>query len=232
EGRLDLAPGASLEDLNLQSYCTGGFQYVTQLGSRICRIDQHGNPNGLRHQLVQKCQPLRTQLIRKKIDSRQVATRLGEAGDKAELHRVVADAEDDRDGRGRSFGHLGGIVAGWRGDDGYTTTHEVSHERRKAIEFALQPMVVHHYVLSLDVARFVEALAERGGKGRIRRSGIDEADDRHRWLLRPRRERPRGSRATEKRDELAPLHLRGHSITSSAMASKVAGTVRRSIRAV
>ena len=47
------------------------------------------------------------------------------------------------------------------------TTHEVSHERRKAIELALQPVVLHRYVLPLDVARFVEALAERGGKGRI-----------------------------------------------------------------
>src|SRR4029077_11959012 len=40
-------------------------------------------------------------------------------------------------------------------------------------------------------------------------------------LLRPRRERP-GCRAAEQRDELPPLH----SITSSARASKVAGTSR------
>jgi hypothetical protein len=37
-----------------------------------------------------------------------------------------------------------------------------------------------------------------------------------------RRERPSGCRAAEQRDELAPLH----SITSSAMASSVGGTVR------
>jgi hypothetical protein len=47
-------------------------------------------------------------------------------------------------------------------------------------------------------------------------------------LLRPRPARPRSRRAPEKRDELAALH----SITSSARASKVAGTVRPSIRAV
>src|SRR5262249_39573470 len=46
-------------------------------------------------------------------------------------------------------------------------------------------------------------------------------------LLRARRKRP-SRRATEQRDELAAFH----SITSSAMASRVAGTVRRSIRAV
>ena len=70
----------------------------------IGRIDQHGNPNGLGHQLVQKRQPLGSQLIREKIDARQVSARPGEAGDKTELDRVFADAEDDRDRRGRSFG--------------------------------------------------------------------------------------------------------------------------------
>jgi hypothetical protein len=46
-------------------------------------------------------------------------------------------------------------------------------------------------------------------------------------LLRTRRERPR-SRAAEQRDELAAVH----SITSSAVASSVGGTVRPSARAV
>src|SRR5262249_30073797 len=47
-------------------------------------------------------------------------------------------------------------------------------------------------------------------------------------LLRARRERPRDSRAAEKRDELAPLH----SITSSARASSVGGTPSPSALAV
>ena len=107
------------------------------------------------------------QLSREKIDPRQISARPGEARDQTELDRVFADAEDDRDRRGRSFGHLGSMVARWRGDNGHATTHEVSHERRKAIELALQPVVLHRYVLALDVAGFVEAFAERGGKGRI-----------------------------------------------------------------
>src|SRR5262249_44467834 len=65
---------------------------------------------------------------------------------------------------------------------------------------------LHRYVLALDVTGFVEALAERGGKGRIRRSGIDECDYRHLRLLRPRRGRPRSRRAADERDELAPFH--------------------------
>src|SRR5262249_49925862 len=51
-------------------------------------------------------------------------------------------------------------------------------------------------------------------------------------LLRPRRERPRRRRAAEQRDERAALHLRGHSITSSAMASTPGGIVRPSAFAV
>ena len=39
------------------------------------------------------------------------------------------------------------------------------------------------------------------------RSDVDKPDHRHRRLLRARRKRPRRRRATEKRDELAPLHV-------------------------
>jgi hypothetical protein len=46
------------------------------------------------------------------------------------------------------------------------------------------------------------------------------------------RERPRSRSPTEQRDELAPLYLRAHSITSSARASKVEGTSMPSAFAV
>src|SRR5262249_20152989 len=141
------------------------------------------------------------------------------------------DAEDNRDRRGRSFGYLCSIIACGRGDNGHATTHEVSHERRKAIELTLQPVVLHRHVLALDVAGFVEALAERGGKGRIGRPADDECDNSRCRLLPARRERPR-RRAAEKRDELASLHLRGHSMTSSAMAISLSGIWRPSAFAV
>src|SRR5262249_47406376 len=81
-----------------------------------------------------------------------------------------------------------------------------------------------------DCAGFVEAFTERGGhaRGGIGRPNADEADDRHRWLLRARRERPRRRRAANERDELAALH----SITSSARASRVGGTSMPSVLAV
>jgi hypothetical protein len=51
-------------------------------------------------------------------------------------------------------------------------------------------------------------------------------------LLRARRERPRHRRATEERYELAPLHFRGHSMTSSARASNLSGIFKPSAFAV
>src|SRR2546422_11508111 len=65
----------------------------------------------LGHQLVQQCQSLRTQLSCEKIDAGQVSPRPGEAGDETELDGVFADAEDDRNSRGRSFGGKRSSVA-------------------------------------------------------------------------------------------------------------------------
>src|SRR5262249_44600870 len=96
-----------------------------------------------------------------------------------------------------------------------------------------QPVILDRHVLAVDIAGLVEALTECSTKacGFLGRPAGHEADNRHRRLLRARRERPR-SRASEQRDERASLHLRGHSITSSARASSVGGTSRPSALAV
>src|SRR5262249_34253115 len=93
-----------------------------------------------------------------------------------------------------------------------------------------QPVVLDDHVLAFDVAGFVKAFTERTSiacRG-LGRPAADKPDHRHRRLLRARRQRPRGSRAADKRDEIAPRH----SITSLALASKVAGTVMPSILAI
>ena len=116
KGRIDLAARAGVEDMDLQPDGAGSFLHVPQcgLGGRsIGRIDEHGNTNGLGHQLMQESQPLGHHLLDEKIDAGRVAARPGEAGDKTKLDRVFADAEDDRDRRGRSFGRdRSGVVPG------------------------------------------------------------------------------------------------------------------------
>src|SRR5262249_55475911 len=85
-----------------------------------------------------------------------------------------------------------------------------------------------------DIAGLFQSLAKCAQKVHawVRRCGVEEADDRHRRLLRPRRERPYSHRAAEERYELAAFHLRDHSITSSARASSDGGTVRPIVLAV
>src|SRR5262249_37044463 len=62
-------------------------------------------------------------------------------------------------------------------------------------------------LLTLDYQTSHLRLAQRGWDPfRVRRAA-ENTDHRHRRLLRARRERPRGCRATEQRDEVAPSHV-------------------------
>src|SRR5262245_56346681 len=82
------------------------------------------------------------------------------------------------------------------------------------------PTILDRDILTIDVTGLPHAAIECSellapGSGR---AAVEESDNRHRLLLRPRRERP-CRRAAEERDELASFH----SITSSARASTVGG---------
>src|SRR6516165_1614941 len=100
--------------------------------------------------------------------------------------------------------------------------NRIFHKSREFIAIIFRKAIFGRDILALDITGFLQTLAERGhevcciGKRRT----PEEPDHRHRRLLRPRREWPRG-RATDKHDELAPPH----SITSSARARIVGGTV-------
>src|SRR5262249_4609034 len=81
-------------------------------------------------------------------------------------------------------------------------------------------------VLTLDISVFAQSLPQEreqlSRRGIIPGAAAEQPDNRSGRLLRARRQRP-CRRAAEQRDELAPLQLCGHSITSSALASNVAG---------
>jgi hypothetical protein len=75
----------------------------------------------------------------------------------------------------------------------------------------------------LPASRSAARSACRRAAWRVPRAGLNyahEPDYRHRWLLRPRRARPRCCRAAEH----AALDVMAHSITSSARARNVGGT--------
>ena len=76
-------------------------------------------------------------------------------------------------------------------------------------------------------ARWIAATRPEGAGPTTKRE-TDHRDGHHGALLRARRERPRGCRAAEQRDELAPVH----SITSSAICCRCNGTLIPSVLAV
>src|SRR5262249_169325 len=117
----------------------------------------------------------------------------------------------------------------WRDDDGYPAADQIGRQFRQPIIVIVRPEVFDGHVLALDIASFAEPFSECCDKicAPFGRTTEEKPDHWPRRLLRVRRDRPR-SRAAEQRDELASPH----SITSSARASSVGGTVRPSALAV
>src|SRR5262249_15674499 len=104
-----------------------------------------------------------------------------------------------------------------------------------AIEVARGPAIVGAKVASLDPTKSLKGLPKGHKPSAAFRIGVGIAPAHHGGkqphtlaLLRPCGERPGGRRAAEQRDELAAFH----SITSSARASRLSGTVRPSAFAV
>ena len=90
------------------------------------------------------------------------------------------------------------------------TADQIGRQRRQLIVLVFREAIFDRYVAALDIA----ALGYTAKK-RIRKVGSvfspdagQEADHRHRQLLRPCAERPRSRRAADERDEIAPFQLR------------------------
>src|SRR5712691_6236143 len=156
--------------------------------------------------------------------------RTPEAGRKSFPDRIGTHADDGYRRRGLAGGFERCRAAGK--DHGDLEADQLGYEIRELADASLRHSVLDDDVLSLDVAELAQPLAECPG-AEVIRSGcqITDARDSDR-LLRARRERPRRRGGAEERDELAPPHRRAHSITSSARASSVSGTVRPSALAV
>src|SRR5262245_27045616 len=93
---------------------------------------------------------------------------------------------------------------------------------------SLRPTILYRDGASLDPAEFAYSPQKRGGPCALSlRAGRAHVPDNSQraWVLGESRDRPR-SRAAEKRDQLAPVYPRVHSITSSARASSAGGTSR------
>ena len=134
------------------------------------------------------------------------------------------DDGDDRDRRGCLLGGKAFAGAG-DDDDVHGSAHQIGDVTLDQLFAAAGEALVESDVGSVDIAQFAHLLEKAAKIAGIRCAGCDrnKAHDRSRSsLLRTRRQRPRCRRAAEQRDELAASD---HSMTSSARASRVAGTM-------
>ena len=107
ESRIDLLAAAGIEHSDLQSHrAHGGLRVLhRRLGCWISgRIDEHRDTSRCGYQFAQDFQSLGYKFDREKIDPRDIAARPREAGNQTEPDRIIADIEDDGDGRGCRLG--------------------------------------------------------------------------------------------------------------------------------
>src|SRR5262249_4950101 len=136
--------------------------------------------------------------------------------------RVDRRRKDDGDGRCNLL--QGRDCSSDCDDDVNLEPHELGPDLSEALAAAFRPAILDRDRAAFDPAQFAQSLDKRGdpkAPGR-KRACTQESDSRQlSRLLRARRERPRGDRAAEQRDEVVPFH---HSITLSARTTNVLGT--------
>ena len=161
-------------------------------------------------------------------DAGEVAARSVETGDKAGGDGIGTRDEYNRNGCGRRLGSEHGRKAKGR-NRGHVALNQVGGEPWQPIVLPFGIAVFYRDVLTLDIAHGGEPVAERceiGGEF-VSRSTVEEADHRHRLLLRAKGA-GRYHRAGEEENQFAPPH----SITSSARARTDCGIVSPSAFAV
>src|SRR5262249_55201806 len=157
-----------------------------------------------------------------------VAVRSRQAGDQAGADRVPSRRENDGDDRRRLLGSQDHGSA--RRDNNINLAlDELGGNLSGTGGSTLRPAILDRDRTTLNPAEFAQSLYKSGGplalsRGRGRAQKPNGLQLRR--LVPARRARPRAGCAAEQRDELAPLHLRGHSITSSARTSSDGGIVR------
>ena len=234
KGGLDLAFARGIEHDEWPTHRPrGGLHVRSLLDVGIIRVHQHRDGRRLGHQLAQQLESVRPHGGAEKDDARDIAARPVEAGDEAQRDGVAPVRKDDRHRRGCGLGReRRNSIAD---DDGHGPADQFSDQRRQSIGAVVRIAIFDCDVLSLDEPCFFHALATGGRQvlERRQRGAAETPDHRHRRLLRARRQRPRNRRrrrrAAEQGDELAAAH---YSMTSSARASSIGGTVRPSALAV
>ena len=174
---------------------------------RIVRADKHRDGRSFWNQFVKQLQPLRLKLALKRLTPGQVAAGPTEARDKAKLHRIVADMKT-----------IGMVVVACLAAACHACGR--SKHRHRAARPVRRQIAGNRSdrLLASDPRprrsglRRSPLLSSHGGTPQsagasCRASTANQADHRHRRLLRARRKRPR-RRATQNTEKFPPPHVR------------------------
>ena len=145
---------------------------------------------------MQQPKPLRLNFAGEDIDAGDVAAGAVEAGDEAEPNRIVAAREYDRNPQCfRRLHRPDGRRTG-RKNDCHLPMNQIGAQRRQAIAVSLRPAILDRHIAPFGEAAFAKTVAEFSDKldRFTARRVVEEADHRHRRLLRTRRERPQPPR--------------------------------------
>ena len=156
--------------------------------------------------LVQQLKPFRFQRAGDHADAGDVAARLVHAFDQAVLDRVaVAEGEDDGDRGGRRLRRQSRPAAAIGRDHRHLAIRQIRRQGGKPVVLTARPAVLDRNIDPFDKTGLGQPLLEPGHVGfpRFGRGDVEKADDRHRRLLRARRERPCRRRSADQRHEIA-----------------------------
>jgi hypothetical protein len=133
------------------------------------------------------------------VDAGDVAAGAAQTRHQTSLDRIDARGKDDRNGRCRRFCGQRSRGAERRDDNCHLPRRQFGRDLTEPRIVAVRPAIFDRDIAALVKARFAQALPEcrddlGGGFGG---GGVEEADHRHRPLLRARRQRPGGGRAAE-----------------------------------
>ena len=154
EGRFDVAFGAGLDDMYLQSECAGSRLRPLRgwlAKSGIARVDERGDDVGPRYHLVQLLYLLLHKFRAQVGHAGGVAARPGKAGDQPLDYGVGRGRKHDRDRRRRGLCRERRWSAG-RGYHRDLPAHQLGRERRQPIVVTLRPAIFDRHVAAFDEA--------------------------------------------------------------------------------
>ncbi len=196
---ISFAAGVEYADLLADGACCLLKVFQLDIETQVVGVQKHSDRPGCRNRLAQQPKALRLYRRNEIVYPGYVAARPVETGHDAVFDWIITGGEDDRNRGSRLFCRNGRADAAGRSDQGHPTANEVDCELRKAVVLTFCPPILDSDVLTFAVAAFPEAAVERRDDigGLVRRPAAEEPNDRHRRLLRARRERPASRRAAE-----------------------------------